>query len=243
MFTAFLSPAEASLARAAGAEIFGGSLYRPEGGSVSAGCSGGVCAFGGTEDCERVMVRYGDPDELGYEEPFPIAVLRIEPVNERFADDLTHRDFLGALMNLQIARDVIGDIVVREKTAYVFCERAIAAFLSEHLDRIRHTSVRAAVTEEVPEDAKPVRETVSVNVSSERIDGVVSHLFGLARAKAKNLFAAGQVFVNGWACENESRPLREGDVVSVRGYGKFRYAGLMRETKKGRMVVRAEMYR
>ena len=202
----------------------------------------GVSAFGGTEDCERVMVRYGDPEEIGYEEPFPIACLLIEPLNEKFAADLTHRDFLGALMSLQVTRDVIGDIIVRDKRAYVFCADTIAGFLAENLSQVRHTSVRASVASEVPGDAKPVRVPVSVNVSSERIDGIVAHLCGLARGRAKELFSAELVYVNGRACRNESRPLKEGDVVSVRGYGKFRYAGLERSTKKGRIVVRAEKY-
>ena len=50
-------------------------------------------AFGGAEGAERVMIRFGSPEELGYEEDFPIVTLKIAPKSEKFADKLTHRDF------------------------------------------------------------------------------------------------------------------------------------------------------
>lgn len=50
---------------------------------------------GGGEGCERQMARFGSPEELGYEEPFPVEILKISPLLEKFADNFTHRDFLG----------------------------------------------------------------------------------------------------------------------------------------------------
>lgn len=64
--------------------------------------------FGGADGCERVMVRFGDEDLCGYEQPFPIVCVKAEPLNHKFADALTHRDFLGALMNLGIDRAQLG---------------------------------------------------------------------------------------------------------------------------------------
>lgn len=40
----------------------------------------------------------------------------------QFADGLNHRDFLGALMNLGIKREMLGDILVTGKEACVFCK-------------------------------------------------------------------------------------------------------------------------
>ena len=58
--------------------------------------------FGGCDIAERKIVRFGNPEELGYDQPFPITALCVEPVAAKFSDDLSHRDFLGALMNLGI---------------------------------------------------------------------------------------------------------------------------------------------
>ena len=82
--------------------------------------------YGGCDMSERKMIRFGDPDEFGYEQPFPIDTLIIEPLNEKFSDDLNHRDFLGALMNLGIKRQMLGDIFVKDNKACLFCKDSIS---------------------------------------------------------------------------------------------------------------------
>ena len=74
---------------------------------------------GGCQAADRVVARFGSPEELGYEVPFPIVCVHIRPLAQKFADDLSHRDFLGALMNLGIERSTIGDIKVGEREAYM----------------------------------------------------------------------------------------------------------------------------
>ena len=43
--------------------------------------------FGGTDGAERVVVRFGNAEEIGYEEPFPIFTLKIEPLSQKFAEN------------------------------------------------------------------------------------------------------------------------------------------------------------
>ncbi len=218
LFTDFLTPAEAALA------------YR----FVPAY---ELTAFGGTEGCERVMLRFGQASVFGYEVPFPITVLRIEPRAERFSENLAHRDYLGALMNLGIERDVLGDVVLRDGTAYVFAEAHIAPYIAENLSRVRHTSVECRVCEVVPEEAKPRIEEEDCVVSSVRLDAVIARVFHLARGKAKELFARGAVLLGGQECLNESAPLHENEIVTVRGFGKFVYRGEKGKTRKDHIVI------
>ena len=82
----------------------------------------GYCLGGGYDGADRVMIRFGDSGELGYEVPFPIVCIHIQPLAQKFADELSHRDFLGALMNLGIERSTIGDIKAGERQAYLFCQ-------------------------------------------------------------------------------------------------------------------------
>ena len=98
--------------------------------------------YGGYDGAERRMIRFGNEEDLGFRQPFPISVLSIVPVMTIFADDLNHRDFLGALMNLGIKREMLGDILVIGKEACVFCRDSIADFIIENLTRIRHTTDR-----------------------------------------------------------------------------------------------------
>ena len=197
--------------------------------------------FGGMEDTERVMIRFGDEDTLGYLEEFPICLLKIAPLSQKFADDLSHRDFLGALMNLGIDRSLLGDIFLRDNCGYLFASETIADFIMENLTRVKHTSVKVMRSKEqelVKEEPVPVR----IVVSSQRVDGVIAKVYHLSRAESLDLFRKGLVRIGGRLCENNGGALKNGDVVAVRGYGKFIYQGVDRETKKGRESVTVLMY-
>lgn len=123
--------------------------------------------FGGAEGTERVMLRFGSNDELGYDVPFPIKVIRAEPQSQKFADRLTHRDFLGAILNLGIERRCIGDIAIIDNVGYIFVKEDIASFIISDLNRIKHTTVIVSEAENVPIDVlyktekKRYRQTVS----------------------------------------------------------------------------------
>ena len=210
--------------------------------ALAAAPMGWAKAFGGTEACERVIVRYGNPDVFGYDEPFPVRVLKVEPKNAKFADALTHRDFLGSIMALGITRDVLGDILLSGTSAYVFAEDQMAAYLADNLTAVRHTAVKAAVCEEVPEEARPRLESVMLTAAGERLDGVIAHLYRLSRGSAKELFDKGYVHVNGRECLQASRVPKENDIVSVRGFGKFVYRGAEGVTRKGNQVIRVDRY-
>ena len=201
-----------------------------------------VTLFGGAEGTERMMARFGDPEAFGYDIPFPIVLLRICPLQSKFADVLTHRDFLGALMNLGIERDVIGDIVVREHTAYVFVEEKIAAHIENELTRVKHTPVDCSIIDVLPEDAKPRLKEMDINVSSLRLDGIVAHVFNMSRGEVKSLFSSEKVSVGGFVQKSAAKEPSEDDVISVRGYGKFKYKGISHETKKGHYVVKVLKY-
>lgn len=193
-------------------------------------------ADGGHPDAERLMLRFGDPEQLGYEEPYPIACVQIAPVQEKFAETLSHRDYLGALMHLGIERAQIGDILVHEKEAFVFCRAAMADYICS-LERIRHTSVQCSLTEALPPALEAHTEHLTVQCASLRIDGVIAKLFHISRGDCNVLFRAGKVFVGGAAVSSNSLMLRPGDTVSVRGYGKFRFCGQEGETRKGNLIL------
>lgn len=203
----------------------------------------GFCMNGGSEDADRKVVRFGNAEELGYEVPFPIVCVYIRPLVAKFADKLSHRDFLGALMNLGIERSTIGDIKVGERCAYLFCLDSIAEYICDNLDKIKHTSVKCSITnnyEEIPQE-EPAVETI--HVASCRIDACIAKVYNKSRGDVIELFRGGKVFVNGRLCENNARTLKDGEVINVRGFGKFLYVGNPRETRKGKLCVDVAVYR
>lgn len=205
--------------------------------------SAGYVMEGGSPLCERKMIRFGSAAVLGYEAPFPIICLKVEPVTSKYAEPLTHRDYLGAIMNLGIERSTVGDIFVQDKEAVVFCQENVADYIMEQLGQVRHTHVRCGVTEAAEYLRAPVTETVSVSVSSPRIDTVISKLYNIARSQSIELFRAGRVYVNGRLTENNSYTLKKEDTVTARGFGRFVYTGEQGETRKGKVRIEVEVYR
>jgi len=203
----------------------------------------GMTVFGGHEHAERVMVRFGKPEELGYEEPFPIVLIHMKPLLQKFSDDFSHRDFLGALMNLGISRDLLGDILVGDRQGFLFCQSSIAEFICNELTQVKHTHISCSIAEKLSEyEEKPPVEEEHL-VASERLDGLVAEIYHLSRSQSLTLFREKRVFVNGRLMENNSRSCKPGEVVNVRGFGKFIYDGIGYTTKKGKQRVRIRIYR
>lgn len=196
-----------------------------------------ITISGGTENAERVVVRFGDPEEIGYDEPFPIKILLIEPKQAKYSESLTHRDFLGAILNLGIERDTVGDILVQNNSAYCFVLEKLADVFTGDLDRVKHTAVSCKIVEEVPEDCLPKLQEENITVTSPRFDAILAKVYHLSRTDAKDLFEEEKVILNGRICRNPETILKENSIVSVRGFGKLEYHGEERTTKKGRTGI------
>lgn len=202
----------------------------------------GITLYGGSEQAERQIARFGKAEENGYTEEFPIALLKIEPLMQKFADTLTHRDFLGALMNLGLERSTLGDIFIQNNNGYLYCLNSVADFIIDELSKIKHTNVKCSFAElSAPLTKQEMTEQI-LTVSSERADAVLAGLYHISRAQSLNLFRAEKIYINGRLCENNGCNLKKGDIVTVRGKGKFVYDGTIRETKKGRLCVHVNVY-
>lgn len=193
--------------------------------------------WGGMENSERVIVRFGNPEDLSYDEDFPIRVLLIEPKQAKFAETLTHRDFLGAILNLGIERDMVGDILVQNNSAYCFVLEKVADVFCRDLDRVKHTAVSCKLVEDVPENYLPKRKEENITVTSPRLDAILAKVYHLSRTDAKALFDMEKVTLNGQICHSPETILKENSIVSVRGYGKLEYHGEERTTKKGKTGI------
>ena len=197
---------------------------------------------GGHECCERQVIRFGSLDILGYDEDYPIGTLCIEPLMDKYAEELNHRDYLGALMNLGINRNVIGDIIVKGKKAYVFCLDSISELIISELTRIRHTSVIIKrVVGDVPDLERKLQD-MEVLVSSSRLDAIVASICNMSRSKVLDLFRAKKVLLNNRICENNSIILKDGNSFSIRGYGKYIYEGEGSRTRKDRVYIKLKKY-
>lgn len=203
--------------------------------------------FGGADFCERRILRFGSEDSLGYEQPYPIVVVAVSPAALEFAAKLTHRDFLGAVLNLGIDRSVIGDIAIDTdmNTAYIFCLYGMSEYICENLKRVKHDNVTCSLIDDLtslPDGIEPKLLRKSLSVASERVDAVISAAYNISRGDSSDAVKAGLVYVNQKLSTSASDNLKEGDLVSVRGKGRFVYLGVNYVSRKGRDNICIDMF-
>lgn len=194
--------------------------------------------FGGYDMAERVVAGFGE--DLNNDK-FPIKCICAKPVMQKFADELTHRDFLGALMNLGIKRELIGDIIVENNCGYIFCIDHIADYICENLTKIRHTTVKTQASD-LPDTTQNEPEPIQIFAVSKRLDVLISAIYNLSRNDASRLIKGEKVFVNSKLTVSLSHNVDDNDIVSVRGYGRFVLVGEVKMTKKGRLVLEVKKY-
>ena len=206
--------------------------------------------YGGTKEAERFCIAFDGREAVsGLKQTeaeeyylFPIVCVSITPSSLKYSDTLTHRDYLGALLHLGITRAKIGDIYIKEKQAYVFCTESIAEFICKELCTVKHTLVHCEVTVPEEEVLRPEFKEITSTVASLRLDAFLSVAFQTSRSSLTTFIDGGKTYVNGRLATKAGMQLDEGDIVSVRGKGRFAVKEVKNMTKKGRIVVTINKY-
>lgn len=202
------------------------------------GCT--LLLTGGAENTER-KVGFFLPDWLTPEEFDTGEEIRAVRITHKFGT-LSHRDYLGALLGLGVKREWLGDILVEDDGATVFCLRSIEAHLLT-LEQVGRWGVKTA---SVPLDSvrPPVRNVkpVSFTVQSSRLDAVTAGLFHLSRTQAAERIRVGDVHLNYELCQRPDAPVQPGDILSLRGSGKAQLTGVGGQSRKGRVFLTGEIW-
>lgn len=198
-------------------------------------------SWGGYDNAERTIFCFSSDDAFS-EPDYPLHIIRIAPINSKFSDTLTHRDYLGALLHLGIERNKIGDIIIDNNIAYVFLHEYIKDFVLEELRKVKHTYITCEEITDVNFKIEPSLKEITGFVSSVRLDAVLSIAFKESRTKLAEYIRSKKVFINSRLNENNSYILKEGDVISVRGMGKFIFLGTTKQSKKGRYCITVQKY-
>ena len=157
---------------------------------------------------------------------------------------LGHRDFMGGLLSLGIDRSVVGDIaVLSESEAIVFVKTKIAQFILAELTKIGRDGVNVELADVEPNFVIPRRyEDMAVVVSSPRLDGVVKAISGKSREISAEMVRSGLVELSYVTTDNVSAEVKEGDVISIRGFGKYVVGRTEGRTKSGRVRIGIKKY-
>ncbi len=197
-----------------------------------------ISFFGGYEGAKRQFLCFSGSEVS--KEDFPIGKIFFK---YRKTDKLTHRDFLGALMNLGIERSCIGDIVVNEGLTLCFVKDDIKNYIESQISKIGRTGVKTVDDKDCRIDFSDDIESVSLIVSSMRLDVVIAAITKLSREKTADFILSGKAFINYEEVKNVSCILKPEDILTIRGFGKYVIKKQLGTTKKGRLKINIEHYR
>ena len=198
--------------------------------------------FGGYENCERKMARFGSEENFGYTVDYPICCIKIEPIAKKFAKELSHRDYLGSLMSLGIDRKKFGDIFVDGMDAYIYADESTTDYLLDNLNSVGRNSVKCSLSELPESYKKSALKEVTIQVASKRADAIIAKVYNLSRKDTIPYFTEKKVSVQGHIVENNDKILAAGDTVSVRGFGKFNIVSEGGLSKKGKLNLTVEIF-
>lgn len=191
--------------------------------------------WGGYEDARRKMLAvYPDYLDDEIKELFPMKCLTFTFRDE---DTLTHRDFLGSFMAQMLRREVIGDIVVDAGIAQTLVTDIAADAITASVTKIGRVGVKITDSRQFELENAQKYQDMSGTVASLRLDCVVSLAARISREKAAELIRTDRVDVNHITADSVSKELSEGDILSIRGCGRFILSGINGETKKGRIHI------
>ncbi len=189
------------------------------------------CSIGSFSERAIIQIYPDYIDEKQIEMPYDI--LKITG-NFKF-NKIKHKDYLGALLSLGIKREKLGDIHVHEDCAYIIADKKISSYIEFNLTSIAKSSVKINnVSEDDFEESVPQYLEKVINIASNRADTIVSEIYDISRTKAQECIDKGRLYVDFELFSSNSKEIKDGSLISVKGYGRAYFDEVISETKKGR---------
>jgi len=203
--------------------------------------------FGGQENTERkVLVIY--PEKLTEEmarknDNRILNLVRIKLPNE-LEGQYDHSTYLGSCIKIGLEREKIGDILVERTGADIIAKEEVAEYLLQNLSSLTRFKSAEITKEDISElkDVEVSKIEVSAIVASIRLDNIVSTLAKTSRSKAQDILKQERVFLNHQVETKPSKEVKVGDIITIRGKGRFEFREIAGNTRKGRFVIKIDKY-
>ena len=159
------------------------------------------------------------------------------------SSDLTHRDILGTIYSLGLNEDTFGDIIKYEDSYYFFVLAHLKTYYQNNLTLIKNNHVTLVEVDlSLKDEFQLSYYPKEYIVSSLRIDNIVSTITNESRKSVLSKFTNNEVNLNYNDNIKPNRVLEIGDIFSIRRYGKYKYNGIKKVTKKGGFIIEILVY-
>lgn len=190
--------------------------------------------YGGYDNAQRKILCVHTTYFIPEPQDFPLNIIEF---SYRKSDILTHRDFLGSIMACRIKREKVGDILISDGAAQVFVYDSVSSFLLNEITKIGRVGVKTSITDKCSIEKIQNYHDINGTVASMRLDCILSLALGKSREKTVQIIKKDGTDINFVTVFSPSVILKENDVFSVRGYGKFVLSKISGVSSKGRLHV------
>lgn len=203
--------------------------------------------FGGFENAERkIAIIYPEKYNMNMVEKNYSKIMRVIRIilGEEEKGMYSHRNYLGGIIKLGMKREKVGNILVSDDGADILVKNETAETLKQELGtltRFSNSRIEVIELENLKEQEIKVEE-IKIIVPSLRLDNFVSDLAKTSRSKAVQIIDSERVFINGQNETKASKTIKLGDVITIRGKGRFVVKEFSGTTRSGRTVVTVEKY-
>lgn len=159
-------------------------------------------------------------------------------------NNIKHPDVLGALLNLGLERNDIGDIYVGDEICEFVVLNKDKDFVKFNLSKIKNERVNIDFKKDNILSSPKIDYIENRGfVSSLRLDNIVSEFINLSRSKAKILIQRRLVKVNYQIIDNPSKIIDENSLISIRKEGRFIFDKVIGKSKKDNYHIEYRKYK
>ncbi len=159
------------------------------------------------------------------------------------SEEISHRDVLGSILGLGINRSKVGDILFIDDEIVIVIRNTLTNYILQNLLTISKYNVNFNLVDKVDfNNISKNEKYFFAIVSSLRYDVIVSEITNYSRNKASLLIKNGRVKVNHEVVNKMHLDICEGDIISIRGFGRFKYIENNGLTKKNKYKIKYLKY-
>ena len=158
--------------------------------------------------------------------------------------NLRHQDILGTIYSLNIASDLFGDILIIDNRYYIYILPILRNYFESNFNCIKNSKVDLEKIDiNSLYDYEREYEQIELIVSSTRVDTIISSIIHTSRSEISNLIGKKNILLNYEYLSNVDYRLKENDVFSIKKYGKYKFIGTKKKTKKDNLIVELFKYK
>lgn len=157
--------------------------------------------------------------------------------------ELRHQDILGSIYALNISGELFGDVLIIDGHYYVYILDIVRNYFETNFLMVKNSRIelREVSIDTFKDYERSYKEEIHI-VSSNRVDTVISSIIHTGRNNINDKIKKKEIILNYDFLKSVSYKLRDGDTFSIKKIGKFKYNGIIKNTKSNNLIISIYKY-